>query len=96
MRDYVVGKGGFGKVWKVYEKATNKVYAMKEMQKVKIISKRSVHSVMNENQLLQKLSHPFLVNMLCSFQNRENLYLVMDYCNRGDLRYHLGNRRKFK
>ena len=46
-RDFVVGKGGFGKVWKVSEKATKKIYAMKEMQKVKIISKRSVHSVMN-------------------------------------------------
>ena len=45
--DFVVGKGGFGKVWKVYEKSTKKVYAMKQMQKVKIISKRSVHSVLN-------------------------------------------------
>jgi len=91
-----VGKGGFGKVWKVIEKATNKVYAMKDMQKVKIISKRSVNSVMNEKQLLQKLKNPFLVNMIYSFQNRENLYLIMDYCNRGDLRYHLGNKRRFK
>lgn len=33
--------------------------------------------------------------MYCSFQNRENLFLVMDYCNRGDLRYHLSNKRKF-
>lgn len=91
-----MGKGGFGKVWKVFEKSTNKVYAMKEMQKVKIISKRSVHSVMNEKNLLQLLKNPFLVNIYCSFQNRENLFLVMDYCNRGDLRYHLGNKRKFK
>jgi len=68
---------------------------MKEMQKVKIISKRSVNSVMNEKALLTKLKHPFLVNMIYSFQNRENLFLVMDYCNRGDLRYHLGNRRNF-
>lgn len=65
-----MGKGGFGKVWKVYEKNTSKVYAMKEMQKVKIISKRSVHSVMNEKKLLQKLNHPFLVNMIYAFQTR--------------------------
>ena len=68
--DFCVGKGGFGKVWKVYEKNTNKLYAMKEMQKVKIISKRSVHSVMNEKKLLQKLNHPFLVNMIHAFQTR--------------------------
>ncbi len=68
---------------------------MKQMQKIKIISKRSVNSVMNERELLAKLRHPFLVNMAYSFQDREYLYLVMDYCNRGDLRYHLGNHRVF-
>jgi serine/threonine protein kinase len=45
--DFVVGKGGFGKVWKVFDKSSNRVFAMKDMQKVKIVSKRSVHSVMN-------------------------------------------------
>ena len=44
---FAIGKGGFGKVWKVKEKKTTRTLALKEMQKVKIISKRSVHSVMN-------------------------------------------------
>lgn len=42
-----VGKGGFGKVWKVVEKKSKKILAMKEMSKIKIISKKSVTSVMN-------------------------------------------------
>ena len=36
----VIGRGGFGKVWKVESKKNNKLYAMKEMSKVKIIDKR--------------------------------------------------------
>jgi serine/threonine protein kinase len=44
----VIGKGGFGKVWKVELKKSRIPYAMKEMNKAKIISKRSVNSVMNE------------------------------------------------
>jgi len=32
---FVVGKGGFGKVWKVEYKKTRKLYAMKEMSKSK-------------------------------------------------------------
>ena len=64
---YVVGKGGFGKVWKV-ELRKNKVnYAMKEMSKARILSKRSVNSVMNEKKLLTMLKHPFLVNMQAAF-----------------------------
>ena len=31
---------------------------MKEMQKTKIISKRSVNSVMNEKEILNTLKHP--------------------------------------
>lgn len=90
-----IGKGGFGKVWKVEAKKTRQVFAMKEMSKVKIINKKSVTSVMNEKEFLARLTHPFLVNMTYAFQDRENLYLIMDYLDGGDLRYHLGNKRFF-
>ena len=33
--------------------------------------------------------------MLYAFQDRENLYLVIDYLNGGDLRYHIGCKGKF-
>lgn len=65
------------------------------MSKSKIISKRSVNSVMNERQLLSSLRHPFLVNMVYAFQDRENLYLAMDLLTGGDLRYHISKHRKF-
>jgi serine/threonine protein kinase len=32
---YVIGKGGFGQVWKVDYRKTNTAYAMKEMTKAK-------------------------------------------------------------
>jgi serine/threonine protein kinase len=54
----VIGKGGFGKVWKVEKKNSKGFYAMKEMLKCRIISKRSVNSVMNERKLLCSLKHP--------------------------------------
>lgn len=68
---------------------------MKEMSKAKIISKKSVNSVMNERNLLQQLKHQFLVNMVWAFQDRENLYLVMDLLSGGDLRYHIGKHKRF-
>jgi len=36
---FAIGKGGFGKVWKVEKKKTKEYYAMKEMSKARIISK---------------------------------------------------------
>ena len=55
---YVVGKGGFGKVWKVEKKKERKLLALKEMSKARILAKKSVSSVMNELKLLSQLHHP--------------------------------------
>jgi len=62
---------------------------MKVMDKAKILTKRSVDSVLNEREILCQLEHRFIVNMHCSFQNRENLYLLIDYLDGGDLRYYI-------
>lgn len=92
---YVIGRGGFGKVWKVYSKKYKKIYAMKEMAKAKIIDKKSESSVKYEKELLSKIKHPFIVNMHFAFQDFENLYIVMDYLFGGDMRYHISKVRKF-
>lgn len=55
---YVIGRGGFGKVWKVELRKEKQLFAMKEMAKARIILKRSVNSVMNEKKFLSQLHHP--------------------------------------
>ena len=92
---YVIGKGGFGRVWKIQSKKTKNVYALKEMSKLKIIDKKSEKSINSEREFLSKLHHPFIVNMHYAFQDKENLYLVMDMLSGGDLRYHISRYRKF-
>ena len=65
---YVIGKGGFGKVtllifiifqvWKVTSKKYKKMFALKEMSKVKIIDRKSEKSIIYEKDLLSKLKNP--------------------------------------
>ena len=86
---YVIGKGGFGKVWKIKHHKTNKYYALKEMSKLKIIEKKSENSINFEREILSNLHNPFIVNMYYAFQDSDNLYLVIDYLKGGDLRFHL-------
>jgi protein kinase A len=50
---------------------------------------------MNERELLSKIKHQFMINMVCAFQDRDNLYLVMDLMSGGDLRYHIGRNKRF-
>ena len=59
------------------------------MSKVKIIDKKSQKSVIFERELLSKIHSSFIVNLIYSFQDFDNLYLVMDFLKGGDLRYHI-------
>ena len=54
----IIGKGGLSVVWKVTMKKDNKIYALKEMSKVKIIDTKSTNNILFERDLLSKMNHP--------------------------------------
>ena len=54
----IIGKGGINIVWKVKMKKNNKIYALKEMSKLKIINTKSVDNILFERDLLSKMNHP--------------------------------------
>jgi len=91
----IIGRGGFGKVWRVLYKKTKEIYAMKKMSKCKIIDKRSERSVKAERDLLSIMNHPFIINMHFSFQDAEYLYIAMDLLTGGDLRYQIFKQKIF-
>lgn len=65
------------------------------MSKLKILDRKSERSIKYEKHLLSNIRHPFLINMHYAFQDYDNLYLVMDLLNGGDLRYHIGRKKFF-
>ena len=103
---YPIGRGGFGRVWKVRLKRQytvktldirllknkSRIFAMKEMNKAKIFIKKSVKSVANERRFLEKFNYNLLCNMYYAFQDVDSLYIIMDYLSGGDLRYHICRR----
>lgn len=54
----MIGRGGFGKVWKVQYKRTKHQFALKEMSKVKIIDRKSEKSIKGERDFLSQLHNP--------------------------------------
>lgn len=54
------------------------MYAMKYMNKIQIIHKHAVENVMRESEILRQLEHPFLVNLWFTFQDREDIFMVLD------------------
>ena len=61
------------------------------MSKTKIIAQNSENAVMQERIFLSNIRNQFIVNMICSFQDTDNLYLCLELMKGGDLRYHLIN-----
>ena len=65
---------------------------MKEMSKVKAYQKKSLGSILLEKQILSNLHYSLIANLNFSFQDKEYLYLVLDYLPGGDLRYYMSRR----
>ncbi|KAI5628855.1 serine/threonine-protein kinase 32B isoform X2 [Silurus asotus] len=91
-----IGKGSFGKVCIVQKRDTRKLYAMKYMNKHACVERDEVRHVCRELQILQEIQHPFLVNLWYSFQDEEDMSMVVDLLLGGDLRYHLQQNVQFK
>nr|XP_005908154.1 PREDICTED: serine/threonine-protein kinase 32C [Bos mutus] len=58
-----IGKGSFGKVCIVQKRDTEKMYAMKYMNKQQCIERDEVRNVFRELEILQEIEHVFLVNL---------------------------------
>ncbi|XP_038006229.1 serine/threonine-protein kinase 32A isoform X4 [Motacilla alba alba] len=91
-----IGKGSFGKVCVVQKTDTKKMYAMKYMNKQRCVERNEVRNVFKELQIMQGLEHPFLVNLWYSFQDEEDMFMVVDLLLGGDLRYHLQQNVRFQ
>ena len=81
----ILGVGGFSTVYKVRHIMTDKVYAMKVMNKNYIIFKKYLHYVVSEFEIMKDLSgFPFVLDLHYCFQSANYLYMIIDYCPNGD------------
>ncbi|ORX79762.1 protein kinase-A catalytic subunit [Anaeromyces robustus] len=84
-----LGTGTFGRVFLVKRRGTNNYYAMKAMKKSEVVRLRQVEHINSEKEIISSVHHPFIVNMLCTFQDVNYLYMIMEYIIGGELFLHL-------
>lgn len=58
---------------------------MKVLNKDKIVRTKQVEHTNNEQQMLEAVQHPFIINLWGTFQDSANLYMVMDFVPGGEL-----------
>lgn len=85
----LLGRGGYGKVFHVYNAKTDRYYAMKVLKKEEIVRRRQVARTKVERLILERANFPFITKLHYAYQTPYRLYFVMDYMQCGDLFTHL-------
>ncbi|KAK9724488.1 hypothetical protein RND81_05G076400 [Saponaria officinalis] len=80
-----ISRGAYGRVFLAKKRATGDLFAIKVLKKADMIRKNAVESILAERDILITMRNPFVVRFYYSFTCKENLYLVMEYLNGGDL-----------
>ncbi|KAJ9450106.1 RAC family serine/threonine-protein kinase-like protein [Diplonema papillatum] len=85
----LIGRGSFGKVYKVREVSTGKIYAVKVLQKSALKVDSQIADIKQEKAILLQISHPFIVKLHASFQSATRLFLLFTFLSGGELFYHM-------
>ena len=80
-----IGRGSYGLAFKVKHKETNKIYALKEINKSKLIKENKYYQIKIENDMLNLCSHPNIVKYYGFYENHINFSIIEEYCPYGDL-----------
>ena len=77
-----IGEGTSAKVYKVKEKNTGEIKAMKQVEKAKI---PDIKYIETEIKILSLLDHPNIVRLFEVFEDEKNFYLIMELCTGGNI-----------
>ena len=83
----IISTGSDSTIWYVKDNKFRKKFAMKRISKTKSLLENSYKDIINERDLLSKISHPFLVLMYFSFQDENYLYIISNLIRVGDLKF---------
>ena len=81
----VLGVGGFGLVSLARDKKTNETYALKKMQKQRIVDAEMQEMIVNEKNFLAEMQNPFVLRLIATSQDAGSVYLILEFLQGGDL-----------
>ncbi len=79
-----LGSGSFGTVFKVRRRIDSVLYVLKSVRIVELSFKEQSEAI-NEVTILAQMDSDYVVKYYDSFIGSDCLYIVMEYCNKGDL-----------
>lgn len=91
-----LGTGAFGRVLLLRHSKSNKLYAMKVLEKDKVVKMKQVEHTLYEKRILESIRFPFTVYMEFCFKDNTYVYFVMPFVPGGEMFTHLRRMGKFE
>ena len=90
-----IGKGAYGTVWLAERENDGQQFALKQVSMFKL-SEAERHQIEKEAHSLKYLSHPNIVAFVDAYRENDDLCLVMEYADAGDLESKIKERAETK
>jgi len=81
----ILGVGTFGRVKLVVHKPTGTSYALKCMRKAQVVATKQQAHVLNEKRILAMMEHPFVLRLVQTYQDKGELYMLLELALGGEL-----------
>ena len=90
-RGKLIGSGAFGSVYSAKNLIFNNMVAMKIIEKKESNTEKEDQEVLNEINILKKLSHPNIVKIYEFFDTQRYYYIITEFCKGGELFSYIRN-----
>ena len=80
-----LGEGSYSTVYRVQNKLTDSIRAMKIINKSSTCSEKDEREILNEINILRTLDHPNILKIFEFYSNKESYFLVTELCSEGEL-----------
>jgi serine/threonine protein kinase/CRP-like cAMP-binding protein len=81
----IIGEGGFSIVRVVVHRVTGEAFALKTMNKADIYARKQIAHVNNERAILLEVSHPFVLSLIKTFEEPNQIHMVVELMLGGEL-----------
>jgi len=81
----ILGVGSFGRVKLVIHQPTGVSYALKCMRKAQVVATKQQSHILNEKRILASMEHPFVLNLVQTYQDKGELYMLLELALGGEL-----------
>ena len=99
INDYIIkerlGVGSYGTVYKAKKKNSNKIYVIKQISLLGL-AEQQINEYKLEASILSSIKSNYVVKYYDSFEEKNNLNIIMEYCDGGDLYQFIEEKKKTK